>query len=484
VNKNIYLRGKTMINLESVPKSFKEENHMKENAKKVFVGIIVLAGIAVVFACAIKLIQAQSNKDMVQSSETSGVNAPKENSITIEAKTNVPTTVTLDDGSKVQITEENWRNYWDETRVTAVKDTNGVMVPVPKGYSSSRIYKKVGDDNVYIERTVDSGFVIYEDTAEQSGEPEGEIQYTYPGTEAQGAVIIWANDSSSTVNSPALKTAQTTRNQYVWVPVYNVDDMYGVDSTGKKWGKTYNISSSVTEPTLYGSVSNGIYTKDDNNREPDVVTNYDNDKTLPAYITEEERNEINKEITSNYEKTIASIKKYGGFYIGRYETGNLGQVTAKVVKSNSDIHTQRWYIMYRKCKELKGNNENVITSMIYGSQWDRTLMWLMETGKQYDDIANNSTSWGNYSNATLYYLNGTNSSRKSGNTRIPTGSAEYTNANNIYDLGGNVWDWTLEANGRSCRWYRGGGCINGRRQHSSGLQEQRRSELRLQHHRL
>ena len=429
---------------------------MKENAKKVFVGIIVLAGIAVVFACAVKLIQAQRDKAMVQSSEISGVNAPKENAITIEAKTNVPTTVTLDDGSKVQITEENWRNYWDETRVNAVKDTNGVIVPVPKGYSSSKIYKKVNDENVYIERTVDTGFVIYEDTADQSGEPDGEIQYTYPGTEAQGAVIIWATDASSTVNSLVLKTAQTTRNQYVWVPVYNVDDMYGVDSTGKKWGKTYNMYNN-SEPTLYGSVNNGIYQKDNDYREPDVVTSYDNDKTLPTYITEEERNEINKELTSNYEKTIASIKKYGGFYIGRYETGNLGQGTAKVVKSNSDIHTKRWYTMYRKCKELKGNNENVITSMIYGSQWDRTLMWIMETGKTYNDIAKDSTSWGNYSTASFYYFNGTSYSMKSTSSlRLSTGCAEYTNANNIYDLSGNVWDWTLEANGTVVRRYRGG----------------------------
>ena len=268
---------------------------MKENAKKVLVGIIVLAGIAVVFACAVKLIQAHRAKAAVQSSETTSVNAPEENAITIEAKTNVPTTVTLDDGSKVQITEDNWRNYWDETRVAAVKDTNGVMVPVPKGYSSSLIYKKVGDDNVYIERTVDTGFVIYEDTAEQSGEPEGEIQYTYPGTEAEGAVIVWATDANSTVNSVELKTAQTTRNQYVWVPVYNVDDMYEVDSTGKKWGKIYNMKG-YSEPVLI----NNHY----NYREPDILSEYDADKALPTYITEEERNQLNKELTTNFEKTI------------------------------------------------------------------------------------------------------------------------------------------------------------------------------------
>ena len=151
------------------------------------------------------------------------------------------------------------------------------------------------------------------------------------------------------------------------------------------------------------------------------------------------------------------VKKYGGFYIGRYETGNLGQGTAKVVKSNSDIHTKRWYTMYRKCKELKGNNENVITSMIYGSQWDRTLMWIMETGKTYNDIAKDSTSWGNYSTASFYYFNGTSYSMKSTSSlRLSTGCAEYTNANNIYDLSGNVWDWTLEASGAVLRRYRGG----------------------------
>ena len=93
--------------------------------------------------------------------------------------------------------------------------------------------------------------------------------------------------------------------------------------------------------------------------------------------------------------------------------------------------------------------------MIWGNQWDRTLMWLMEcnakeetTGKSKEEVISDSTSWGNYYNATFTYTNssGSTSTKNSGSsTRIPTGSTEYTKANNIYDLAGNVRDWTMEA---------------------------------------
>ena len=42
----------------------------------------------------------------------------------------------------------------------------------------------------------------------------------------------------------------------------------------------------------------------------------------------------------------------------------------------------------------------------------------------------------------------------------PTGSSESWKANNIYDLEGNVWDWTIEASGSSYRVYRGGAYNN------------------------
>ena len=120
--------------------------------------------------------------------------------------------------------------------------------------------------------------------------------------------------------------------------------------------------------------------------------------------------------------------------------------------------------MYKRCKNIKGDNTNVETGMIWGNQWDRTLMWLIETGsKTKEQIADDSTSWGNYNNATFEYVNSSGSTvtkNENSGTKIPTGNTEYTKANNIYDLAGNVYDWTMEASSTYYRVYRGGGYYN------------------------
>ena len=84
--------------------------------------------------------------------------------------------------------------------------------------------------------------------------------------------------------------------------------------------------------------------------------------------------------------------------------------------------------------------------MIWGNQWDRTLIWLIESGNKTKEEICNSTSWGNYSN---------NTETGHGN-RQSTGYSENWKANNIYDLAGNVWEWTMEAFNTNYRVDRGG----------------------------
>ena len=73
--------------------------------------------------------------------------------------------------------------------------------------------------------------------------------------------------------------------------------------------------------------------------------------------------------------------------------------------------------MYEKCKNLAERNEFIRTSMIWGSLWDETLQWLLETEAQIQygengtrtiiiteyDINTDSTNWENYKNATFEY---------------------------------------------------------------------------------
>ena len=338
----------------------------------------------------------------------------KENSTVLQATKSTVNAINLENNEHMHVEE----------------DASGDKVPVPNGYVGS---------SVTGENEIDTGYVIY----------EGEEEVT---------------DSN-------VADAQKNRNQYVWVPVPDISKFYGTDANGKKWGKNYSFSSSTsssydeitgTKPYNW-SESDGVMTISSKTsyREPDIVKSYDYDSTLKtrglgAKTTHEFLNQLEKE----FNNMIVSVEKYGGFYIGRYETGNINQETPVVQKGNTNISSQTWYNMYKRCKNIKGDNTNVETGMIWGNQWDRTLMWLIETGsKTKEQIADDSTSWGNYNNATFEYVNSSGSTvtkNENSGTKIPTGNTEYTKANNIYDLAGNVYDWTMEADSTSSRVYRGG----------------------------
>ena len=308
---------------------------------------------------------------------------------------------------------EKWNGTSDD-KVNAVQSTDAepVTVPVPKGYTASKVTG---------ETTVEDGFVIYE------GEEE--------------------------VNDTNKDTAQTTRNQFVWVPVENPSEMYGRDENCKKWGNLYEFSSAGITP-LNWTERDGVMniTSATSYREPDVVigsdgTEYDADNTnlqqagLDASATADT---FKEQLENEFNSMIESVEKYGGFYIGRYETGNLSQAEAVVVKNNSDINNQTWYTMYNKSKGVAANS-SVTTSMIWGCQWNAVMRWMYNSGdnakKQY---TYDSTDKGNYS--------GTN-----GNQPIPTGSNEVYAVDNIYDMAGNVSDWTIETNNPVNRVSCGGG---------------------------
>lgn len=272
---------------------------------------------------------------------------------------------------------------------------------------------------------------------------------------------------------------QKERNQYVWVPIDDISKIYGVDNNGKLWGKLYNFSSSGRSNRNW-TETNGIMniTNVTNYREPDILgdfSNYRYDTDGYSYMHNsglgQTRYEmLAQELEQKYLEIIESIKKYGGFYIGRYETGGLSS-TAVINKMNTDIGSRNWYTMYKKCLALKGNNNNITTMMITGSLWDETLDWIVSSGATnsegttltYQLVGSNSTTFGNYSNATFNYIakdaempTATETKAISTNTRIPAGSAEYTKINNIYDMAGNVYDWTTEAYSTYSRVCRGG----------------------------
>ena len=141
-----------------------------------------------------------------------------------------------------------------------------------------------------------------------------------------------------------------------------------------------------------------------------------------------------------------SVEKYGGFYIGRYETSKSDVNSVPVVKKITTSDKGRIWTnispqdMKIVCNNMYSDNETVNGFLPYGINFDTTLQWLIDSGaKTEEDIRVDSTSWGNYSNNTF-----------TGNVKSgTTGMFEETKANNIYDLAGNYWEWTQERCGDS-----------------------------------
>lgn len=391
---------------------------MKKNKKLIIAVIIILIIICLVSVLIISLNlrskRAISKENLPQASAEQGNNKSDESQSNEEVAQNEDNAKddsennsnvsTQSDSTSVQAVDTS---KWDLENVDIVYDTANVAVPVPKGYVAS------GADG---EHTVNTGFVIYE------------------GTTAVTNDNAW--DESC------------TRNQWVWVPVPDVSRIYETDANGKKKSKLYSFSDT------------GRSTYTNSNYEPGVLSNYDNKKYFSRYGMQGMTKELFlDELQDEFEETIKSIEKYGGFYIGRYETGNLSADEPVVQRMNTSISSQNWYTEYKKIKRMS-TDVNVSTSMIWGCLWDETLQWLVDSGAKTYAEMKDSTSWGNYNNSTFEYktnISGSTSTKNaSSGTRIPSGSTEYSKANNIYDMAGNVWDWTLEGNGSSYRRCRGG----------------------------
>ena len=160
---------------------------------------------------------------------------------------------------------------------------------------------------------------------------------------------------------------------------------------------------------------------------------------------------------ASYKAMVASVEKYEGFFMGRYEAsiGSGNKLSNYIPASKRVDASQQGTIWVRfspqdatvVCEHMYADNPTVQGFFPWGCNWDTTLQWLIDSGdKTADQISKDSTSWGNYSNDTF-------SPNAYGNY---TGVWSETKAGNIYDLAGNNWEWTQERYG-SDYVMRGGG---------------------------
>ena len=119
-------------------------------------------------------------------------------------------------------------------------------------------------------------------------------------------------------------------------------------------------------------------------------------------------------------------------------------------KEQAVLTNQNWYNLKKACTNVVTEDEyGAQSTMIYGNQWDEVMDWLVDTGMSSDLVNKDSSSWGNYSNST-------GAAATDSGSKQPTGTNEAWQANNIYDLAGNCYEWTQEAIVTYARVSRGG----------------------------
>lgn len=260
-----------------------------------------------------------------------------------------------------------------------------------------------------------------------------------------GGFVIYKGTEN--VNEENIEDAKRTRNQWIWVPVSDVNRIYETDSSGMKKSKLYDCYA-----TERRKVTNNWF-------EPGVTT-ADAEKNFARYGMEGmTQQKLFQKMQNQFEETIDSISQYGGFWIARYEIGNMSQQIPVVQKMNTDIVVKSsWYETYLNLRRID-MSENVKTSMIWGCLWDEMCQWLVDSGRLKQDELAISCGFGNYIDTEFQYEghDGNIKTKKMGlSIVVPAGSSEYTNTNNIYDMAGNVGEEILKTNWGVGRVFAGG----------------------------
>ena len=266
-------------------------------------------------------------------------------------------------------------------------------------------------------------------------------------------------------------------NEYVWVVVPRTTAVYATTELGK---------TTFTDAD-YTSIENDLkeYTKTYRGSTSYSDVYYPDDKNVGWFADATAYNNLKNSM-------LKSVYENGGFYVGRYEAGigtNRTSIeaqvngkypvptTAPVSKADAYPYT---YVTRTQAQNLASNvnSGDKTSSLMFGVQWDLVLAFMHNKGNIADStLTSNSTTIGNYRDSVFqlsqtgkyatmsdgWSLSSTwNPSTKSttdfvdssrnkiaqssdGNAiLVTTGTSEKNKVMNIYDVAGNVAEWTLE----------------------------------------
>ena len=319
-----------------------------------------------------------------------------------------------------QTKEESDLDYMGKYIDRTVNGNNGLDTVTGEENTNSIVYDKYGNKVI-----VPAGFKIIN--------PEDDV--------TKGIIIedVTANGENST----------TIGSQFVWIPV----------------GKVY-----IDENNNFKNIILGRYTFDENGKET-LRQNADN-YIEQISIEDEEDTECNytellKEVSTDNEKAtdiadfVIKVKDNGGYYIGRYEAGDASATeyprtgTDSVSNPNNPIVCKNGVYPYNYinqsdasnlCKEMYSNGK-FKSDIINSYAWDTAIIFIQTFSED-----------SNYSRQIRLQTSLT----KCGEA---TDGTENDVRCNIYDMAGNLLEWSTETSTDGCSRY--GGYFNDNRFYAS-----------------
>ena len=223
-----------------------------------------------------------------------------------------------------------------------------------------------------------------------------------------------AEDSALTVEDGVV-IEDKDGNQFVWIPA----------KTEAEGGATINLSTGGTETIVYQRTAF---------RGENITTQFT--ETMPS---DEE----------------ASVNAWGGYYIGRFEAGDKESTEAKTMRSgqtDATITIKKGQAPYNYITQANAKTKaegmdtlqeytTATTKLVSSYAWDTAINFIQIKNSDY---GTNSPE-GNYSNSNSFTYTDIAGDEQTGPTGelIPTGQT--TAVSNIYDMGGNLYEYTTES---------------------------------------
>ena len=392
--------------------------------------LLILAGVSIAMLTGENgiLTQAQNAKKETSIAEEKELIALAYNAVKAEEKGGTVTADKLDkelekDGADAIEDGENIKVTFTESQRVYTINSNGTIT---EGTGTTPTPPEEEDNTATVGEIVQPG--------------EGNKEYTNGGSTAiipEGFMIVPGLDNieeglvisdNPTDTEEEGKTLVAEGNQFVWVPVPEFTEFkrehFGTDD--QKWWTGTFVTDQMSTNNMYEPTANGT------------------------------------DSTTEVEKMYKSVNDNKGFYIGRYEAGTETERNENSTIEDEVLSKKNKFVynyigwnsdgtMTGETSELGGAVEkarsfstqsghtNVTSTLVYGVQWDAVMRWISED-ENLAKYLTESTGKGNYN---------------TGGT-IPTGSNPEYQLKNIYDIAGNVWEWTMEAYSTDNRVHRGG----------------------------